>query len=373
MMEMAFPYLAILAFSLSLLAVALNHATASWRNDLNAVQSMHLRSTSRFGGLAVFLACAISVSASLTDSHSQVIQIFFFAFPVILVGLCEDAGWRVAPYLRLMAGAVSSFLAIEVSGAVIEHLGFLPLDVALKYQAISVAFTVFALTGTTQAFNLLDGLHGLCGFTSVLIALGLALISIKGGQEGFGYALIPVAVALLGFLALNFPRGLIFLGDAGATGVGFILACSAVQMLKLLPDLSPFALALVFFWPIADTLLTIARRVGLKKTTMHPDRMHFHHVVMRAFEIKVLRKRNRAVSNPAATMIMMPFIAMPTILGVVLWNQNYLAFTATFLFAALFVTTFRTLVLCAKRNWKIGSFVGRAVSREVDVRSEYGG
>ena len=359
-----------LAFCFSLFAVALNGVTAAWRNDLRSVQSMHMRSTSRFGGLAVFLACAISMASGLVVRHPDMVQIFFCALPVLLVGLCEDAGWRVHPYLRLMAGVVSSSIAIHVSGAVIARLGFMPLDLALNHQVIAIGMTILAVTGVSQSFNLLDGLHGICALTSVLIALSLALIATKGGQVTFAEALVPVATGLMGFLVLNFPRGLIFLGDAGATCIGFILAFAAVKLLNRVPDLSPFALVLVFFWPIADTLLAVARRLTCNRQAMRADRMHFHHVVMRALEILVLRTRKRAISNPAATSILMPLIAMPTFLGVVLWNRNELALTVTLIFAVLFVTAYRMLVLYVQRNWKVGLFVGGTVSNQGDLLEE---
>ncbi|MEI6799706.1 MAG: MraY family glycosyltransferase, partial [Pseudomonadota bacterium] len=300
MKDLGWLFVAALTFSLSIVAVYLNHVSVARRNDIKAIQAVHLRSTSRFGGVAIFLAWSTSLALGLANGHPQVTLNIILALPVILVGLIEDAGWRVNPYLRLLAGAVSSLLAILLSGAAIDHLGIVALDAALTHQALAIAFSVFAFTGVTQSFNLLDGLHGLCGLTSAAVALALAIISSKAGQAEFGLALITLAAALLGFLLLNFPRGRIFLGDAGATGIGFILACSAVQLANLVPDLSPFALALVFFWPIADTLLTIARRLGHKKPSMHPDRMHFHHVVMRSIEILVLRRKDRAVSNPLA-------------------------------------------------------------------------
>ena len=354
MIDLAWLFVAALAFFLSLGAVALNLVVVARRNDLKAIQAMHLRSTSRFGGLAIFLAWSSSLALSFSNGHPQLTQNITLALPVLLVGLSEDAGWRVSPHWRLLAGVLSSLLAIQVSGAVIDRVGFETLDAALAFKALAIALSVFALTGVTQSFNLLDGLHGLCGLTSAMVALALALISIKAGQAEFGLALTTLAAALLGFLLLNFPWGRIFLGDAGATGIGFILACSAVQLANLLHDLAPFALALIFFWPSADTLLTIARRLGRKKQTMHPDRMHFHHVVMRSYEILVLGRKDRAVSNPAATLILMPFIATPVFLGVILWNRNDLVFTATLIFAALFVATYSTLAQQAKKRLKLG-------------------
>ena len=83
---------------------------------------------------------------------------------------------------------------------------------------------------------------------------------------------------------------------------------------------------------------------------------------MRAFEILVLRKKDRAVSNPAATMILLPLIAAPSAIGVVLWNQNLLAFGATLCLGVVFVASYRAIVGRAKRNWKVG-ITGRRAPR----------
>jgi len=358
------------AFCLSLFAIKMNGVTAAWREDLSAAQAMHLKSASRFGGLAIFLALTIYMVSGLAINHIKVVQIFLCALPLLAVGLCEDAGWRLHPYLRLTAGAVSSLLAVQVCGVVIERWEFLPLNAALNQHAVGIAFTVLALTGVSQSFNLLDGLHGICALTSTLIVLSLVVIATKGGQEFFGQALIPVATAILGFLALNFPRGLIFLGDAGATCLGFILISSAVELLKFLPNLSAFAIILTFFWPIADTFLAIARRMMRNKSAIQPDRMHFHHVVKRSLEILVLGNKSRPLSNPIATVILMPFIALPSIMSVVLWNRNELAITALLIFAALFVITYWALLQFVRKYWKRCRFGRRSQSSEMGIRKE---
>jgi UDP-N-acetylmuramyl pentapeptide phosphotransferase/UDP-N-acetylglucosamine-1-phosphate transferase len=269
------------------------------------------------------------------------------------VGVSENAGWHVAPRWRLLAAICSSFLSIYIYGSVIDRLGVSQLDFLFEYEVFAVAFTVLILTGVSQSFNLLDGLHGLCGFTAVIIAVALALISIEAGPVNLGPSLALLVAALLGFLALNFPRGLLILGDAGATCLGFILACTAVNILHLHTSVTPWALALVFFWPIADTLLAIARRLTRGHSTTQPDRMHFHHVVMRALEILVLRKKNRVLSNPAATTILLPFIAAPSVAGVLFWNREDLALTATAAFAALFLATYGVIVRRAKRRRRL--------------------
>lgn len=342
-----------LSFALSLVVVLLKRTASTQRDDLHAIQSAHQRPTSRFGGLAVFATFVMALLIEPTRANPHIFLNLVCVLPVLAVGFAEDAGWRIAPRWRLFAAIIGSLLAIFVCGAVIERLGFLRMDFVLEQQVVAVLLTVLALTGVTHSFNLLDGLHGLCGFTAIIVAVALAVISSRGGQYEMGLVLALLVAALVGFLMVNFPRGLLFLGDAGATGIGFILASSAVQLLQVMPNLSPWALALVFFWPIADTLWTITRRMSRRSAAMRPDRMHFHHVVMRAFEILVLRKKNRAVSNPVATAVLLPFIATPSIVGVLFCERDDLALIATLIFATVFLVGYRALVRAAQNRVRV--------------------
>lgn len=352
------------SLALSFGAILLSRAAPTWRNDLRAVQSMHVRATSRFGGLAILVAFVSGLLFGPIPANSMISNVLLCVLPIFVVGISEDAGWHVAPRWRLLAAACSSLLMIFFYGSVIDRLGVSYVDFVFEQQAIAVAFTVLALMGVSQSFNLMDGLHGLCGLTAVIIAVALMLIAIKAGHVDLGQALALLVVALAGFLALNFPWGLVFLGDAGATCLGFILACTAVNILNLQPEVNSWALALVFFWPIADTLLTIARRLKRGRPATHPDRMHFHHVVMRAFEILVQRKKNRAISNPAATLILLPMIATPSVTGVLFWNRNDLALTATVVFAALFLATYGAIVRRAKQRRRMFT---AAVPKAIDT------
>ena len=327
-----------------------NKLTATRRNDLRAVQAVHQRPTSRFGGLAIFLTFASGLVIGPTKENPIVFQTFVCVLPIFLIGICEDSGWHVAPRWRLMAACCSGLMTVFIYRSVINRLGFATLDHLLEPHAVAVALTVLVLMGVSQSFNLIDGLHGLCGGTAAVISLSLAAIAAKDGQTELVQTLTLLLAGIAGFLLLNFPRGLLFLGDAGATTIGFILAWMGIKILQLQPMLSPWALVLVFFWPIADMLLSIYRRLRRNHATTQPDRMHFHHVVMRSVEILRLRKMNRTISNPVATMILLPLIAVPSLSGVVLWNRSDLALMATFIYLALFLFGYRTLTLRAKHR-----------------------
>ena len=158
-----------------------------------------------------------------------------------------------------------------------------------------------------------------------------------------------VSAAVVGFLILNFPFGKIFLGDAGAYTLGHMLVWIAISILWSAPAVSPLAVLLIFFWPIADTLLAIARRLYLRKSITQPDRLHFHQFVMRAIEIILLGRRRRRAANPLATLLTLPFIGAPMAAGVLLQSDRGGAAAAIVAFACLFVATYRIGMWAAPR------------------------
>jgi UDP-N-acetylmuramyl pentapeptide phosphotransferase/UDP-N-acetylglucosamine-1-phosphate transferase len=137
------------------------------------------------------------------------------------------------------------------------------------------------------------------------------------GQVDLALISIFVALALFGFLLFNFPFGRIFLGDAGAYTLGFTLSWIGVALVERSGTVSAWAVVLMLFWPIADTMLAVGRRVAARKPAMEPDRLHVHQVVMRMLEARPFSK-HRKVSNPLTTVILLPFVIFPALMGVVL-------------------------------------------------------
>ena len=127
--------------------------------------------------------------------------------------------------------------------------------------------------------------------------------------------------AVLGFMVLNFPMGKIFLGDGGAYALGHLLVWSAIILINGATDISAFAILLVFFWPVADTGLAIWRRWKLGNPTDRPDRLHFHQLAMRFLEIRFFGRDRREIANPVATLILIPLISAPQVLGVLFWDD----------------------------------------------------
>jgi UDP-N-acetylmuramyl pentapeptide phosphotransferase/UDP-N-acetylglucosamine-1-phosphate transferase len=87
---------------------------------------------------------------------------------------------------------------------------------------------------------------------------------------------------VLGFLAWNWPRGLIFLGDSGAYLLGFLTVCIGLLLVKTEARISPMAPVLLGAYPLIETLWSIYRRsLHAKRSVARPDALHLHSLIYR--------------------------------------------------------------------------------------------
>ncbi|KDB05253.1 hypothetical protein U879_02410, partial [Defluviimonas sp. 20V17] len=109
--------------------------------------------------------------------------------------------------------------------------------------------------------------------------------------------------------ALNFPSGRIFLGDAGAYSIGFLLAALAVALPARNPEISPIIGLLVLIYPVSETVFSILRRMGRGNGAVgRPDRQHLHSIVFRALNGVIENKTHRN-STSAAVLWLLPLIS----------------------------------------------------------------
>jgi len=318
------------------------------RKDTSAVQGMHSTPTPRTGGVA--LGAGILVGYFIVPEPVREIYLPFAIslLPIFVIGFAEDMGHQARPIWRLLTTALSSAVAVILLGDWITHVGLPGVDSLISHAPVGIIFTVVIASGVTHSFNLIDGLNGLCAGTGILAALGLATISHFSDLPVLATVCMILTIALVGFLIFNFPWGKIFLGDSGAYMLGHCLVWCAIVLMAWAPDVAPWAVFLVFFWPIADMLFAIYRRLKKRKPIGQPDRLHFHQLTLRMLELRFLGRNSRHLTNPLATLVSMPFIAAPVLTGILLWNRPNLAFLATLLFAGLYVASYSLGMLLAR-------------------------
>lgn len=290
------------------------------------IQSVHTVPTPRIGGLALFpgLVLATLLTPNITGPYLGLALIA--SGPVFAAGLREDIGIGASAKQRLMAAMFSSMLMIIFTNSTIGS-GVAPgIDTLLSFFVISAVFTIFTTAAVCHAFNLIDGMNGLAMLVAIVASLALCSIALQFDDLPMAMMAGAIAAATLGVLLLNYPFGKLFLGDAGAYTLGFVIAWTGVLIISRNPDVSRWSVLLTVFWPFIDTSAAVLRRITKKVRIAAPDKMHFHHVIMRAIKANRHGSASRKFANPLTTLTLFPFIALPPVLGSATAQNTMLSF-----------------------------------------------
>jgi UDP-N-acetylmuramyl pentapeptide phosphotransferase/UDP-N-acetylglucosamine-1-phosphate transferase len=256
-------------------------------------QHIHLGSTSRLGGVGVFAGFVIAVAVALQLEFIPLrpaLSLLIAALPVHAAGLLEDITHRVSPTNRILAAVFSALLASAIAQGVVTRLDLPFLDVWLNYLPFAVLLSCFMVVGACNAFNIIDGTNGLAGGTALLIFVGMAIIAAGAGDTFVLAQALAMTGALVGFLLWNFPRGKVFLGDAGAYFIGFMYAQLSIQLVARNVDVSAWFVIALSAYPIYETLFSIYRRKVLcHAAAMQPDIQHLHSLLY----LQLLRSAQR--------------------------------------------------------------------------------
>lgn len=274
-------------------------------------RKVHSKPVAYLGGVAVFLGwmAGLSVSQFLYMQRNTpgldvlVVRFGIVAGACIIValGLWDDlrkitprvkiTGQVVAALLLISSGAgtnitehflqpvmvrLAHYFGLQVDPAVYESFVF------LSSSALVIAIVVFCCNAT----NLMDGLDGLCGGVTAIIAAGFLFLAVHlamyGGGAGTNWDVLRVVLglsllgAVLAFVPFNFNPASIFMGDAGSMFLGFTCALMIILMGEVASKW--FLAALVMFsLPILDTSLAFARRYVNRRPVFSADKHHFHH------------------------------------------------------------------------------------------------
>ena len=143
---------------------------------------------------------------------------------------------------------------------------------------LSVPVTVLWIVAITNSVNLIDGLDGLANGVSAISATTMLVIALVTAQNQVAIALAALVGACVGFMPYNMNPAKMFMGDTGATFLGYILATMSIQGLfkyyAVITFVVPF---LILGLPIFDTTFAFIRRIAHGQSPMHADRGHIHH------------------------------------------------------------------------------------------------
>ena len=230
----------------------------------------------KLGGIAVAVAftivflTAVGLSGEIT-AFQLLASVLLPALTVAGLGFIDDLR-SLNPWIRLAAQAVLAVL-VWLTGTQVGFFGVTWLDAVI---------TVLWIVGLTNAMNLLDNADGLAASTALVASFGAGLVAVIYGQYFVGGLAFALAGTAAGFLWHNWAPATVYLGDAGAYFLGFLLAIVTLRLRPVGISLPWSALipVLLMLVPILDTTFVVIRRLLGGRHPFTPGRDHLSHVLM---------------------------------------------------------------------------------------------
>ncbi len=267
----------VISFALTPLVKKFAHRVGAMDVPKDA-RRMHSVPIPRLGGLAIFLGFLLSVLI-FVDLTPQIQSVLLGGVLIVVLGVIDDIH-PLRAWIKLIVQIVAALIPV-CSGVVVRILSnpfFFTDNSYIQLGALAIPITVIWIVLITNAVNLIDGLDGLAAGVSVIASLSVIVVAMVLGDWITAVIMAALAGGCVGFIPYNFNPAKIFMGDTGATFLGYIMATVSVMGLfksyAIISFVVPF---LILGLPIFDTCFAFCRRLMRGKNPMAPDRSHVHH------------------------------------------------------------------------------------------------
>ena len=239
---------------------------------------MHKVPIPRLGGLAIFIGFIVSILLFVKITP-EMKSILLGAVIIVVLGVVDDI--MALPALLKFVVQIVAALIPALSGVQIiafSNPNIFSDNLYWVLGNLSIPFTVLWIVAITNSVNLIDGLDGLANGVSAISATTMLVIALVGGQSQVAIVLAALVGACVGFMPYNMNPAKMFMGDTGATFLGYILATMSIQgLFKYYAVVSFVVPFLILGLPIFDTAFAFIRRIAHGQSPMHADRSHIHH------------------------------------------------------------------------------------------------
>jgi len=278
----------LLALSASLLLTPLVRRLALRLGALDHAHSsrkLHGRPVARLGGLAIvggffapllaLLAADSGVGTLFYENHRAALGLFAGGLAIALLGVYDDLrGANAWKKLTVQFGVAALVYALGYRIDVISN----PFGAPIELGYLALPFTMLWIAGVVNAMNLIDGLDGLAGGVAFVALAATFVFAVAQGRPLMMLTTAALSGAVLGFLRYNVSPASIFMGDTGSMFLGFVLAVTSIRThYKATTTVALVIPIVVLGLPIADTLLSMARRLLRGAPLFQADRGHIHH------------------------------------------------------------------------------------------------
>lgn len=262
-----------LAFFLSYLGnvIFINYLNKKKVLDLPNHRSSHIIPTPRGGGIPMLISFFItSLIASIFNIVEFDLHFYIGLFIIFIMGSFEDFK-PISIKLRLFIQILVSIYIITIKSPFLTFPLPEPFNFNLNYY-VAFILNIIWIVGVINIYNFLDGIDGYAGLQGIIVCISTLLLFNPYSNSITIYFLL---FALIGFMFVNFPPAKIFMGDAGAYGLGFIFAVLPYYIFENSSN-GVFTISMFLWFFLTDSLYTIIRRLKRKEKIFDAHRSHLY-------------------------------------------------------------------------------------------------
>ncbi|WP_182914182.1 MraY family glycosyltransferase [Paenibacillus sp. 1011MAR3C5] len=253
----------------------------------NVERKLHREPIPLTASYAIFIGFFITYIAIAREINWETGALFLGGVLLLTIGTIDD--WyktkgKDFPALPKMLVQVSAAVLVYLSGNVFTGF-FNPFSGEYVVLPVILQFvlTILWIFGVTTVINFSDGLDGLAGGLSAISGMTLFVVALAMGQSNSAMMAIILVGVTLAYLRFNKPPAKVFMGDAGATFLGFLLAVIALDgAFKQATILSLFIPILAIGVPIFDNIFVVIKRFLQGKAIYEADASQVHYRLLRA-------------------------------------------------------------------------------------------
>lgn len=250
--------------------------------DKPTSRKIHKEPVPHLASVGIFLGFMVTYLAFSKDFNDKAIALIVGSIMILSIGIVDD--WFKTkqiefPALPKFIVQVSAAIVVYQSGVVFYGFTnpftntFIMIPVILQF-----ILTITWIFGVTTVINFIDGLDGLAGGISAISAITLFIVALLKGQLDSAMMSIILTGVIIGYLRYNKHPAQIYMGDAGATFIGFILSVIALGgAFKQATLLSLFIPILALGVPIFDNIFVVIKRLVEGKPVYKADRSQVHY------------------------------------------------------------------------------------------------
>lgn len=236
---------------------------------------------------AIFIGFFITYLLFARDFSLETLALFIGGVLLLTIGTIDD--WyktkgkdfpALPKFIVQIAAAILVFLSGNAFTGFINPFSgdYISLPVILQF-----VLTIIWIFGVTTVINFSDGMDGLAGGLTAISAVTLFIVAVTKGQSTSAIMAIALVGVTLAYLRYNKAPAKIFMGDAGATFLGFILAVIALDgAFKQATVLSLFIPILALGVPIFDNIFVVVKRFIQGKSIYQADATQVHYRLLKA-------------------------------------------------------------------------------------------